>query len=143
MSICGVEIKASEAVFALAALQGTAISHLPLATRKLALADDDEAVNVKAFAVSVQALVDEHGITRLAIKKRGKKGEFAGGATTFKIEAVLQLLDRCEVILVSPQTLTATMRKHEPVLPASLNKYQWDAYKSAFALLIKGTAVGA
>jgi hypothetical protein len=138
MSICGVEIKASEAVFALAALQGTAISHLPLATRKLALADDDEAVNVKAFAVSVQALVDEHGITRLAIKKRGKKGEFAGGATTFKIEAILQLLQRCEVTLVSPQSISAAARKADTPMPSTLNKYQWDAFKAAAAVLLKG-----
>ena len=143
MKICGVEIKGSEAIFACAERQGAEVVHLPWATRKLALDDDDLASNVKAFAASVQALVDEQGIRHLAVKKRGKKGEFAGGATTFKIEAVLQLLERCEVILVSPQTLTATMRKHEPVLPASLNKYQWDAYKSAFALLIKGTAVSA
>ena len=99
MSICGIEIKGSEAIFALATLQDGAVQHQPLATKKIALEDDDEAANVRAFASQVGAFVREHGITRIAIKKRSKKGEFAGGPTTFKIEGVFQLLENCEVTL--------------------------------------------
>lgn len=137
MSICGIEIKGSEAIFALASLQDGTPQHQPLATKKIALEDDDEAGNVRAFAAQLGAFVREHGITRIAIKKRSKKGEFAGGPTTFKIEGVLQLLEDCEVTLLSPQTINAQHKKHDFALPASLNKYQHEAYKAACAALLK------
>ena len=137
MSICGIEIKGSEAIFALASLQGSTPEQQPIAVKKIALEDDDEAANVRAFANQVRDFVREQGITRIAIKKRSKKGEFAGGPTTFKIEGVFQLLDNCEVTLLSPQTLTAQHKKHGFELPASLNKYQHEAYKAACAALLK------
>jgi hypothetical protein len=137
MKTCGVEIKASEAIFALASVEGGAVAHVPVALKKIALEDDDVAANVKAFAVSVAAFVREHGIERLAIKKRGKKGEFAGGPTTFKIEGVMQLLSECETVLVSPQTISAQAKKAGGELPASLNKYQHEAFKAASAVLLK------
>lgn len=137
MSICGIEIKGSEAIFALASLQDGTPQHQALAIKKIALEDDDEAGNVRAFAARIGAFVREHGITRIAIKKRSKKGEFAGGPTTFKIEGVLQLLEHCEVTLLSPQTINAQHKKHDFTLPASLNKYQHEAYKTACAALLK------
>ncbi|KTC37652.1 DUF3010 family protein [Pseudomonas sp. L5B5] len=137
MSICGIEIKGSEAIFALASLEGGTLEHQPIAVKKIALEDDDEAANVRAFANQVRDFIREQGITRIAIKKRSKKGEFAGGPTTFKIEGVFQLLDNCEVTLLSPQTLTAQHKKHGFELPASLNKYQHEAYKAACAALLK------
>ena len=137
MTICGIEIKGSEAIFAMAAQGANGLEHRANATKKIALDDDDESVNVKAFAMQIAAFVKANGITRIAIKKRSKKGEFAGGPTTFKIEGIIQLLDHCDVQLLSPQTLTAQFKKHAFDLPASLNKYQHDAYKTACAALLK------
>ena len=138
MTICGIEIKGSEAIFALAALDNQALTHIALATKKIALDDDDEAANVKAFAAQVKAFVQDNAIERIAIKKRSKKGEFAGGPTTFKIEGVFQLLEGVEVALLSPQTINAQNKKHNFELPATLNKYQHEAYKAACAALLKG-----
>ncbi len=137
MTICGIEIKGSEAIFALATLQDGGPEHIAIVTKKIALDDDDQAGNVKAFADQIKAFVQAHGIQRIAIKKRGKKGEFAGGPTTFKIEGILQLLDNCEVTLLSPQTLSAQHKKFDFALPATLNKYQHEAYKAACAALLK------
>lgn len=134
MTLCGIEIKGSEAIIAVAAPD---LTHIALATKKIALEDDDEAANVKAFASQVAAFVRDNGITRIAIKKRSKKGEFAGGPTTFKIEGVLQLLDGVEVTLLSPQTINAQNKKHDFALPATLNKYQHEAFKAACSALLK------
>jgi hypothetical protein len=138
MNICGVEIKGSEAIFAVATRASGALEHVPLATKKIALEDDDEAANVKNFATQITRFVRENGIAHIAIKKRSKKGEFAGGPTTFKIETVFQLLEDCEVVLLSPQTINAQMKKHTFELPAALNKYQHEAYKAACSALMKG-----
>ncbi|WP_273825820.1 DUF3010 family protein [Pseudomonas asplenii] len=137
MTICGIEIKGSEAIFALATLQGTSPEHVATRVRKIALDDDDEAANVRAFASQLRAFVEANGITRIAIRKRSKKGEFAGGPTTFKIEGIVQLLEHCEVTLLSPQTLNAQHKKHGFDLPGTLNKYQHEAYKAACAALLK------
>lgn len=137
MNICGIEIKGSEAIIAVAALDGSTLSHVPLATKKIALGDDDDAANVKMFAAQVASFVRENSVDRIAIKKRSKKGEFAGGPTTFKIEGILQLLDGCEVTLLSPQTINAQAKKHSFELPGTLNKYQHEAYKAACSALVK------
>ncbi|MBC3338445.1 DUF3010 family protein [Pseudomonas proteolytica] len=134
MTLCGIEIKGSEAIIAVAAPD---LTHVTMATKKIALEDDDEAANVKAFASQVAAFVRDNGITRIAIKRRSKKGEFAGGPTTFKIEGVLQLLDGVEVTLLSPQTINAQYKKHNFELPATLNKYQHEAFKTACSALVK------
>jgi hypothetical protein len=134
MTLCGIEIKGSEAIIAVAAPD---LTHVTMATKKIVLEDDDEAANVKAFASQVAAFVRDNGITRIAIKKRSKKGEFAGGPTTFKIEGVLQLLDGVEVTLLSPQTINAQHKKHNFELPATLNKYQHEAFKTACSALVK------
>ncbi|MBV4479737.1 DUF3010 family protein [Pseudomonas khavaziana] len=137
MTLCGIEIKGSEAIIALATLDNQALTHVALATKKIALDDDDEAANVKAFAAQVKAFVQDNSIQRIAIKKRSKKGEFAGGPTTFKIEGVFQLLEGVEVTLLSPQTINAQNKKHTFDLPATLNKYQHEAYKTACSCLMK------
>lgn len=137
MNICGIEIKGSEAIIAVASLDGSVLNHVALGTKKIALDDDDEAANVKLFAAQVASFVRENSIDRIAIKKRSKKGEFAGGPTTFKIEGVFQLLDGCEVTLLSPQTINAQAKKHNFQLPGTLNKYQHEAYKAACSALLK------
>lgn len=135
MTICGIEIKGSEAIFALVTPH---LEHVAVATKKIALDDDENATSVKAFAAHLVAFVKAQRITRIVIKKRSKKGEFAGGPTTFKIEGILQLLDDCDVQLLSPQTLNAQFKKHAFELPATLNKYQHEAFKVACAVLLKG-----
>ncbi|MBJ2227525.1 DUF3010 family protein [Pseudomonas simiae] len=137
MKTCGIEIKGSEAIIAVASLDNQVLTHVALATKKIALEDDDEAANVKAFAAQVRAFAQANAIERIAIKKRSKKGEFAGGPTTFKIEGVFQLLEGVEVTLLSPQTLNAQNKKHNFDLPATLNKYQHEAYKAACSALVK------
>lgn len=136
MKIAGVEIKGSEAIFAVVQYGDAGLAHLPTTLKKIALEDDDIAANVRQFQGQVAAFVRDNGLKMLAIKKRGKKGEFAGGPTTFKIEGVLQLLEGCEAVLVSPQTISAQAKKLAE-LPGSLNKYQHEAYKAACAVLLK------
>lgn len=73
MNICGVEIKGSEAIFAVATRASGALEHVPLATKKIALEDDDEAVNVKNFATQITRFVRDNGIAHIAIKNAARK----------------------------------------------------------------------
>lgn len=135
MFICGVEIKGSEAIFAVAQRLGGEWMHVATETKRIALADDDEAENVRSFSDLVGGFLRDNKLSQVAVKKRGKKGEFVGGATTFKIEGVFQLIRECTVQLVHVSTIAAQDRKYPFPTPATLNKYQIEAFRTACAAL--------
>lgn len=140
MPLCGVEIKGSEAIFAVASLIDGQLTHVPTDTKRIALADDDQAANVRSFSELVAGFLRDHKIAEVAIKKRSKKGEFAGGPTTFKIEGIFQLLRDCQIDLVAAPTIAAQARRHEFPEPATLNKYQVEAFRTACAALLQRPA---
>lgn len=136
MSLCGVEIKGSEAILAVVDIVDGKLTYVPTETKRIALADDDKAANVRSFAELVAGFLRDNNLTEIAIKKRGKKGEFAGGATTFKIEGVFQMIRECKVDLISAPTIAAQDRKYGFPTPTTLNKYQTEAFRTACAALM-------
>lgn len=137
MKICGIEIKGSEALIAVAELNGDEISHVELETKRVALQDDEDANHIRSFSTLINGLVRDNGIHSIAIKKRNKKGEFAGGPITFKIEGIIQLTSNCSVKLISPPTISATNKNHGFAIPDSLNKYQHEAFLTACTMIVK------
>lgn len=137
MRVCGVEIKGSEAIFAVTEWADGQFVYISTETKRIALADDDRAANVRSFADLVAGFLRDNKVSHIVIKKRGKKGGYAGGATTFKIEGVFQLLKEVQVELLSAPTIAAQARKNEFPSPGHLNKYQKDAFHTACAALAK------
>lgn len=137
MQVCGIEIKGSEAIIAIVRLQDGQFLHVPTETKRIALAGDEDAANVCSFADLVAGFMRDSNVLKVAVKKRVKSGEFAAGSITFKIEGVLQLLKECSVELVSAQTIAAQDRRHSFPVPASLNKYQVEAFRTACAALAR------
>lgn len=137
MKVCGIEIKGSEALIAVAELSGGNISHIELETKRVALQDDEDTEHIKSFSALINGLVRDNGIHSIAIKKRNKKGEFAGGPVTFKIEGIIQLTSNCAVKLISPPTISATNKNHSFSIPKSLNKYQHEAFLTACTMIVK------
>ena len=135
MAICGIEMKGSEAVLVLLDGVKSGFSFVDVKPRKLTLADDEDPGEIKAFHNSLFAFFKENNVTLVAVKKRSKKGEYAGGPINFKLEAIAQLYRDCEIRLVAPQTISADMKKHSPCTPESLRKYQKAAFQVAFCAL--------
>lgn len=138
MKTCGIDLKACDAIVVI--LEGTKASweFIECETRKISLPNDEDSSQLRGFRESVNALVKHHGILRIAIKKRAKKGKYAGGPVSFKMEGVVQLVDNCEVLLLAPQTIAKVLKSNASlILPASLNKYQHDAFYTAFTALDK------
>ncbi len=98
MRVCGIEIRGNEAILTVAETKAQSITHLPIETKKIAFADDDDSNHVKSFFSLIKDFVHNNHIDRIAIKKRGRKGGFAGGPTSFKIEGIIQLLDNYDFI---------------------------------------------
>lgn len=135
MTICGIEISSSEVRFALINGTKSNFSHIEVEPRKLKLSDDTDQDEVKAFRDSLFAFFRENNVDLVAIKKRGKKGEYSGGPIGFKLEGIAQLYENCPVNLVAPQTISASLKKNSPDIPESLRKYQYIAFQTAFSVL--------
>ena len=137
MTICGMEVSASEV--RLVILDGTRAqySHVAVNPRRLPIAVDENPDEVKAFRDSLYAFLRENRVEEVAIKKRAKRGKYAGGPVGFKLEAITQLYSGCPVALVSSQLIAAAMKKHAPAIPQELREYQKTAFAAAFTALRK------
>lgn len=136
MRVCGIELKASTASLAVVEQDGEVPSWVETRCKKIELADDESGDAIRAFYEACRAFFEEHDIELVVIKKRSKKGNFAGGAVSFKMEALLQLgFDKVE--LLTPAAVSAAQRKHSFALPEKLKKYQQQAFLTACTALSK------
>ena len=135
MTICGIEMSASE--IRLVLLQGEKENFTLVDTepRKIQLTDDTDQDEVKAFRDSIFAYFYENQVSEIIVKKRGKKGEFSGSPVGFKLEGIIQLYEGCPVTLISPQSIAAIHKKYDIEKPKELRKYQHTAFETAFTKL--------
>jgi hypothetical protein len=129
MRVCGIELSGTEARLAIAEKDDEGGARfLPCETKKLLLKDDRSSEAMKAFKEAFQAFVHENSVDVICIKSRAKKGTFAGGPVSFKIEAMIQLSDGCKLSFVSPQALSKFEKKNYAGLPDNMPKYLNTAF---------------
>jgi len=135
MTVCGIELSSSEARLVL--LEGKKDDFILVETklRKIKLNDEADQNEVKAFRDSIFAFFREKQVSIIAIKKRGKRGAYSGGPVGFKLEGIIQLYEECPVVLVSPQTISATKKRYKYTIPEEIMKYQHIAFETAFTKL--------
>lgn len=134
--ICGVELKGCEAIIVLLEKIGVGYKHLDIEPRRIRLGDNESSDHIKSFFETFQNFARQYEVDLVVIKKRAHKGPRAGGAISFKMESLIQLNGIAEVKFETGQGIAAAERKKPLALPADLNKYQEDAFKSA-ALFIR------
>ncbi len=132
--VCGIEIKGSVAIFVV--LEGTTTDFkvIPTEFKKLNLADSTRQADVKVFYQTISAFFETYQFEKIGIKARGTKGKFAGGATTFKIEGLIQLAANASVTLMHGATIKARLKK-ETVVLEGVNSYQLEAMRLGYCLL--------
>ncbi len=135
MIVCGMEMAASESRLVLLSGNKSNFCHIDVKPRKIKIADDENAEEVRAFRDSLFAFLRVNNVDMVAIKKRGKKGEYAGGPIGFKFEAIAQLYKECPVSLIAARTITVNTNRHAPEIPDTLLKYQYAAFETAFTML--------
>jgi hypothetical protein len=127
MRICGIELKSNNLL--LAVVEDN--KYIDSKIKKIVLEDDEKQDSIRKFCNEFLLFLEENGIEKIVVKKRAKKGNFAGGAVTFKMEALVQLNPLCEVELISAQTISSFEKKNQIELPDGLKKYQEQAYLAA------------
>ncbi len=131
MNICAIELKSNYAVIVVFKEN----KYIDLKTKKIVLEDDENQNSIREFCNQFLVFLEQEKIEKIVIKKRAKKGNFAGGAVTFKIEGLIQLNPLCSVDLLSSQTISAYEKKNLIEYPTNLKKYQEQAYLTLLSFL--------
>lgn len=139
MRVCGCEISAKEVRLAVVYLndEGSVEMLRPGITR-LELEDDTSEADLRAFLEALHAFAGEYGIDTFAIKTRAKKGRMAGGAVSFKIETLIQLVEGCQTRFISPVALSHFAKKEVEAYPEKLPVYLKNAYLTGAFVLARG-----
>lgn len=137
MRVCGVEIKASDAIVVV--IDGTKDNFKIIDTGilKITLRNTNDSEDVKTFKETFHSFVKNHNIDKIGVKKRNTKGQFAGGATSFKIEGIIQLSVDSTVELLAPASVSSTVKKEPPPAASQLFAYQKGSYETAYTFLRK------
>jgi len=135
MRICGIELKANNIIFAIVEFSDKEYIYIDTKTKKLSLIDDENQNAIIEFKDKIEEFINNNSIDKIIIKKRAKKGNFAGGAITFKMESIIQLNSNCVVEFISPQAINKFIKKNDIKYPNKLNKYQEQAYLSSIAYI--------
>ncbi|MFK7880667.1 DUF3010 family protein [Roseobacter sp.] len=139
MKICGCEISAKEVRLAVVYLNDESnLEMLRLKTTRIELEDDTSEADLRSFLADLQAFSREHEIDTFVIKTRAKKGRMAGGAVSFKIETLIQLVEGCHTRFVSPVALAHFAKKDLEKYPEKLPVYLKNAFLSGAHALMKG-----
>lgn len=138
MRVLGIELSANDAIVALVEYS-TGMFYLPeCRARRIECRNPDNAGDLRYFQKSLVKLVEDYKIDRIVVRERMKKGKFAGGANGFKLEAVIQLIDSCEVRLMNTTEQKAIFKKYPMTVPfaeTGLKKFQQGAFEIAYAYL--------
>ncbi len=128
MVVCGVDIKAKDAILVLVSIDDDVTYHIKCATKKLALNDDKDATSLVTLKSAIEAFALKHNVEVFVIKTRQSSGTRAASGITFKIEALFQL-SGTPVEFVSPQTLAKFAKGNKGGVPVGVAQYQEDAYR--------------
>lgn len=127
MRICGVELKGSDAIFAI--IENGLLS--PCNTKKITFNDSSLQSSSRFFYESINAFARDHHIDIFAIKQRLDSGQFSAGGITFKMEALIQLCPDAETKIIHSKTILKEQKKHDWQPPDGLYKYQENSYFTA------------
>lgn len=140
MRICGVELKANDAIICLMSLTDGLFSIHECRVKRLSIADASDGEQLRKFQFDFAKLMEDYQIDHVVIRERMTKGKFAGGAAGFKLEAAIQLIDELSVSLLSPSQCKEIMKKsrlHMNFSDTGLKQFQEISFMTALSYLEK------
>ncbi|WP_299668738.1 DUF3010 family protein [uncultured Ruegeria sp.] len=139
MRVCGCEISAKEVRLAIVRKNDDGnIEMLRPKTTRIELEDDTCEADLRSFLAALDEFCRQNEIETFVIKTRAKKGRMAGGAISFKIETLIQLVEGCKTRFVSPVALSHFAKKEVEVYPEKLPVYLKNAFLAGAYALTKG-----
>jgi len=138
MKVCGVDLKANDAVICLMSLNDGLYSLPECRVKKLSINNAADADQLRKFQFDFAQLMKDYGVEHIVIRERMTKGKFAGGAVSFKLEAAIQLIADADVSTLSPSKTKEILKNSRVVMQfdeTGLKQFQEHAFLTAFAYL--------
>lgn len=132
MKICGIELKGSEARIVCIDYVDGDYGFVCSEIKKIKLNDPKTQEAAKSFRDAFHNFFEDNNFDKIGVKERGKKGKFAGGPVSFKMEGILQSLD-FDVEIIHTMTIKAAI-KNDTLKSDEVNAYQVEALKTALSL---------
>ncbi len=137
MRVCGVELKGGEAIICLLTHNKGAFNVPECRQRMFTVSSSMPTDNIREFQDDFEKLMEDYKIKEVVILERDQKGKHAGSATSFKLEAAIQLLNM-RVATISSATVKEQIKRNPiqaDVEELGLKKFQITAFKTAYAYL--------
>ncbi|MGD9331053.1 MAG: DUF3010 family protein [Desulfobacterales bacterium] len=131
---CGIEIAARRAIFVFLRREGGQVVDVTGRQTQIKIENADDPGEIRLFCQKAHALLDDKYPARIAIVQRKKRGHFASGGTTFKLEGLLQLYKPNDIAIVAPALLRKYAKEARPLIRPRYG-YQKNAYLLAHYLI--------
>ena len=135
MRVCGVELKGGEAIICVLDFDKGLYKVPDCRQRLFAVSDSARTASIVDFHAKFTQLMGDYHVDHVVIVARDQKGKFAGSATSFKLEAAIQLIDK-PVSLISQQEIKEQMKRNPLSVDfesLGLKQFQMPAFKAAYA----------
>jgi len=132
MKYCGIELKGNDAILVCIEAKLDGYELIISKTKKVSLSQPDDQQAAKQFATNISSFIDGHEIDKIGIKERAKKGKFAGGPASFKMEGIIQTLER-PVGLLHTATIKSKL-SGIAIESSDLHSYQTEALRVAICM---------
>ncbi|QYJ96388.1 DUF3010 family protein [Shewanella alkalitolerans] len=134
MRVCGVELKGGEAIICLLSYEGETFNIPDCRSRSLTISNSASTESIKEFHFAFSKLMQDYKVDQVAIIEREQKGKLAGSATSFKMEAAIQLCG-LPVHLISPVNIKEQLKRNPPMVDfdgLDLKRFQKSAFEVAY-----------
>ena len=135
MRICGVELKGGEAIISLLSSEGETYNVPDCRQKSFVISNSENTETMRDFHFAFGKLIEDYRIDEIAIIEREQKGKGAGSVTSFKLEALIQILP-VNVTLVSPVAIKEQLKRNPPQVDfegLELKRFQKNAFEAAYA----------
>ena len=133
MRVCGVDYQGNDCVPVVIEHESGEWKLAPSSPYKITLGDLYNTEDVRLFAKALEAFLNENLVDLVIVRKRPTSGKYGGGAASFRMGGVLQVVTEKPVMFVSTRGIDSALAKHEVHLPEKLHKYQHRAFEVAMA----------
>jgi hypothetical protein len=134
MKICGVELKGGEAIISLLTYEGETFNVPSCRKVSFSISQSASAESIREFHFAFHKLMDDYKVDEIVIIEREQKGKLAGSATSFKLEAAIQLTET-PVHLISPVIIKEQLKRNPPLVEfesLDLKRVQQNAFDVAY-----------
>ncbi|GIU24080.1 DUF3010 family protein [Shewanella schlegeliana] len=135
MRVCGVELKGGEAIISLLSYEGETYNVPDCRQKSFAISNSESTETMRDFHFAFGKLIEDYRVDEIVIIQREQKGKGAGSVTSFKLEALIQILP-VAVSIVSPVAIKEQLKRNPPQVDfegLELKRFQKNAFEAAYA----------